>query len=346
MGIRTYAITIKPESAFGTPLKGDTIFGQFCWQAAEDPALLNGGLDEWIERYSERPFAVFSSAWPVFLDRGRWVFAVRRPELPLFRLGDPEGVSDCAERLRMRKKNKARRWLLLPEDLSVRVAWENLLDDHALFDRIMAGFSEEEQRAASAGGIRRFALQAEQQHNTINRLTMTTGKGMFAPYVMKNTWYVPGMELVIFVALDEEAISLEQVREGLARMGQWGFGRDASTGLGRFSLGEDEEVSWPERREGQAVFTLAPCVPEQGRFHEAFFAPFTRFGRHGAQLLHKGKPFKNPVVMADEGAVFVPRADHRIDRPWIGRAVDGLSKAMEQTVAQGYALVLPFTMPH
>jgi len=76
-----------------------------------------------------------------------------------------------------------------------------------------------------------------------------------------------------------------------------------------------------------------------------FFAPFTRFGRHGTQLLHKGKPFKNPVVMADEGAVFLPKPGDIPKTPYIGQAVTGISKAMPEAVAQGYSLVLPLNIP-
>ncbi len=344
--MRTYAITIKPESSFGTPLKGDTIFGQFCWQAAEDPEILNGGIDRWIKVYQKRPFAVFSSAWPQFEYENKWFYAVRRPELPPFMLGDPEGVTGCQERLARRKENKAKRWLIVPDDLKPQPSWDNLVDGKELGRRVTASFSKEEQRALnSSPGRHGIVIQAEQQHNTINRLTMTTGKGMFAPYVMNNTWYLPGMELVLFVAIDEEACTIEQVKKGLERMGEWGFGRDASTGLGRFSLGETDEINWPRPTDGTALLSLSPSVPEPGRFQEMFFAPFTRFGRHGAQILHKGKPFKNPVVMADEGAVFILKPGDIPEHPYIGRAVTGISKAMPEAVAQGYSLVLPFNMP-
>jgi len=70
MAIKTYVVTIKPETAFGTPLKGDTILGQFCWQVAEDPSLAKDDLAELIMRYEEAPFLVFSSAWPVVLNEG------------------------------------------------------------------------------------------------------------------------------------------------------------------------------------------------------------------------------------------------------------------------------------
>jgi hypothetical protein len=63
-------LTITPLSPFGTPLKGDTLFGHVCWQAAEDPALLDGGLERWVGLYPERPFAVFSSAFPLLTGEG------------------------------------------------------------------------------------------------------------------------------------------------------------------------------------------------------------------------------------------------------------------------------------
>jgi len=57
--VKLYEITIRPVSGFGTPLKGDTLFGHFCWQAAYDASILNGGLNQWIACYAEKPCAVF-----------------------------------------------------------------------------------------------------------------------------------------------------------------------------------------------------------------------------------------------------------------------------------------------
>ena len=62
--MKLYALTIRPLSGFGTPLKGDTIFGHFCWQFAYDSTLLNGGFQSWVDKYQQQPFAVFSSAYP------------------------------------------------------------------------------------------------------------------------------------------------------------------------------------------------------------------------------------------------------------------------------------------
>jgi len=80
--LKLYEIIIKPVASFGTPLKGDTIFGHFCWQLAYNPSLLNGGLEQWIACYGERPFAVFSSAWPKLRDNKESFYALKRLDLP------------------------------------------------------------------------------------------------------------------------------------------------------------------------------------------------------------------------------------------------------------------------
>lgn len=83
--MRFYAITITPISGFATPLKGDTLFGQFCWQIANRPdSFLHGGqkFNDVIQNYAkgEKPFAVFSSAFPKLDNPSR--VALKRPDLP------------------------------------------------------------------------------------------------------------------------------------------------------------------------------------------------------------------------------------------------------------------------
>lgn len=345
--MRIYAITIKPSSPFGTPLKGDTIFGQFCWQAAENSAVLIGGLDHWISGYSERPFAVFSSACPKINAVNATLFAIRRPELPQSLLGDLEKEVDCETRFKSRKEKKARKWLLIGEDLRIQLTWEHMINDQELYERIMTTIPEDAKKRLRLTPVthRRPISTAEQQHNSISRLTMTTGKGDFAPYTTDNIHFMPDLELVIFAGLDEEACGIEELRKVFTHIGQWGFGRDASTGLGRFSLESVKELASPVTENADACLVLGPCVPESGHYKAMYFNPFTRFGRHGAQMLHTGRPFKNPVVMADEGAVFVPHTGSFPDKPYIGRAVQNISKAQPEAVCQGYSLYLPMQMP-
>ena len=64
--MKLYEIILKPLTGFATSLKGDTLFGCFCWQAAMDREILPGGLDRWVACYGERPAVIFSTAWPCF----------------------------------------------------------------------------------------------------------------------------------------------------------------------------------------------------------------------------------------------------------------------------------------
>jgi len=62
--------------------------------------------------------------------------------------------------------------------------------------------------------------------------------------------------------------------------------------------------------------------------------------------VHKeGKPFKNPVLLAQAGAVFTVKTPGRI---WLGQGIGGhgeLSKSIAQTVQQGFAPVVAIYLP-
>jgi CRISPR-associated protein Csm4 len=191
-------------------------------------------------------------------------------------------------------------------------------------------------------------ISLPQPHNTINRQTLTTGEDPFAPYTQEVHFYFPGTELAVFVLLDEAATDIDRVAVGLMRMGQTGFGRDASIGLGRFQVLHHRELTLSRLPEANALYTLAPCVPARDSFAEAFFVPFVRYGKHGDRLATSRNPFKAPVVMAAPGAVFVPQDSRAASRPYFGRAVTGVSRAEPKTVVQGYAPVLPLQLeaPH
>jgi len=341
--LKLYEITIKPSSGFGTPLKGDTLFGHFCWQAAYDRELLNGGLERWIACYPDRPFAVFSSAWPKFLDeKGKSTLAVKRPDLPLSMIFT-ESAGGRREAIRTRKEKAGKKWLLLDESLRVSLAGP-FYNNEGLRRKALKEVTSDTRSVLRGREEVTFIKDQEKAHNTINRLTGTTGEGMFSPYTTLNTYFFPETELAVLVLLDIEATGIEKVEEALERIGVMGYGRDASTGCGRFTLGEVEERELPVVEDADACYALGPVVPPPGIFREVFFSPFIRFGRHGDRLATSGNPFRNPVVMADEGAVLIPSGEGVFQRPFIGSAVLDTSKALPETVVQGYAPYLPMKM--
>ncbi len=120
----------------------------------------------------------------------------------------------------------------------------------------------------------------------------------------------------------------------------FGYGRDASSGLGRFQVVETQERQLPSGEQCNGCYMLAPCCPGKDTVERSWFQPLTRFGKHGGGAELTGKPFKNPVVMAAEGAVFMQGASMP-ENPYLGRGIAGVSKAIPETVVQGYSLYFP-----
>jgi len=341
--LKLYEFIIQPRSPFGTPLKGDTLFGHFCWQARHDPTLLNGRFDDWIALYDEKPFAVFSSVWPKFSASANSFYALKRPDLPLFRLFREEG-RDRKTVMKERKIKAGRKWLKVPENLEICLNEENYVSDADLAALAYGDLTHDVKRIMREMEKRRFKIDSLQPHKTINRQTMTTGDGMFSPYSTSSVCYYPQADLALFILINEEATDYERVHAALERIGSLGFGRDASTGQGRFCLAKAEEKKIPAYSGCNALYAMAPVVPEREAYIDAYFTPFTRYGKHGDLLATSRNPFKCPVVMADEGAVFLPKDMAMCNKSYLGRAIRNISKSEPRTVAQGYAPCLPFKL--
>ena len=341
--MKLYEIIIKPLSGFGTLLKGDTIFGHVCWQGAYDDSLLTGGLKKWVACYEDKPFAVFSSAWPRFEDSGKFFYAMKRPDMPIS-ITFQSQTTERRKRLEALKENKKKRWLRVNEGLSLELSPESVLDDAQLLQASSRQLTEDTEKTMRMRKKRGFFAGFDQQHNTINRLTMTTGQGMFAPFTEGAFSYYPETELAIFALVDEDATDIDRLCTAFERIGQFGFGKDASTGAGQFTLGDCGEVPVPSCERANACYALAPTVPVPQKFSDLYFTPFVRFGKHGDRLAKSSNPFKNPVIMADEGAVFLTNEESVFDKPYVGRAVLNVSLSLPQTVVQGYAPYIPFRL--
>ena len=339
-----YEITLTPESAFGSALKGDTLFGHLCWQAAYDPELLNGGLEPWVKRYPEAPAVVISSAYPCFAGDER-CYALRRPDRPgqwVATAGLPP--AEKRKLLEQRKLGQAKKWLWVDHDLKVRDQPERLASERDLNQRALSELFDQRERPRPPVGIEHFCAGFKQMHNTIDRTTGTTGEGAFAPFEESAMCFLPGVRLAVFVLIEAEATDIERVTEALRRIGRWGYGKNASTGLGRFRVEQWRKCSPPPLKKTHGCYTLGPCVPAQGQFREFYYTPFVRFGRHGDRLAHAQNPFKNPVLMADDGAVGLPADPQVAAKPYVGRAVLGTSKALDTAIAQGYSIYLPIAL--
>jgi len=309
--MQTIIATITPVSAFGGPIRGDTLFGQICWAALHRWG--EARLRELLEGYtSGNPFLVVSDAFPAGY--------LPRPVLPMHRFAK---VPDAD-----RKQVKKRQWLPVEYFGQPLAAWLQ----HTVSERDI-----------HTDGLMRESVQP---HNTINRMTGTTGTGEFAPYVMSQQRFATGRRFDIYLTHDKRP-GVEEIHQLLADVGLSGYGRDASIGLGKFEVNDVRKADWPAQPNANAWYTLAACAPQGQRWEadDSFYQPFTRFGRHGDMAVHSGQPFKTPLLMVDTAALLKPERFE--SRSFIGQGLGGdgsLSKAIPETVHQGYAPVLPVCM--
>ncbi len=307
----TLCVQIRPLTAFGGVIKGDTLFGQICWAIVHRCG--TDRLQELLQGYTDdNPFLVCSDAFP----QGY----LPRPALPLH----------CYTKLQEedRKQVKKRQWLPLEKVAEPLAEWLG----HAL--------SDQEVVEKLAGRKQTLTTLHPQPHNMIHRGLNTTQGSEFAPYAMPQYWFAEGLELDLWLLFEPERIGLAEVKELLADIGNTGFGRDAGIGLGKFSLESSELTDLPRQDPANACVTLAPCAPQGlslNREH-CYYDLFTRFGRHGDRAVHSGKPFKSPVLLANSGAIL-----SGVQQPlkgFIGQGLGGggrLSNAVQETVHQGYA---------
>lgn len=309
--MRHYRIRIELKSAFGTVLKGDTLFGQLCWGIVHRHG--EARLQELLRGYRKQPFVICSDGFP------SGYFPL--PRLPAKYFDFPNHED--------RKTAKKRCWIPFQDYAS-----------HPLRKWLCQARTNTDVFGDSYG-------TREQPHNSINRLTGTTGEGIFAPYSQPQIWYGNTTSMDIYLMFDDSRISLREIRGLFDDIGAFGYGRDASIGLGKFDCLECTKWDIPVIKGANACLTLAPCVPQglglDGK--RSYYDIFTRFGRHGSVGVHQGHPFKAPVLLADTAAVFSPVLD---ERDYIGQGLGGtgeLSKSIPQTVHQGYAPCLPVHIP-
>ncbi|WP_295455547.1 CRISPR-associated protein Csm7 [uncultured Thiodictyon sp.] len=316
----------RPLTAFGSPLLGDTLFGQLCWAARHRFGLQRP--QSLLDGYTAgHPFAVVADALPDGY--------LPRPALPLSAYHAIPNAD--------RKQAKRQVWIPL-----TALA-------HPLTDWLKHGQSDRDLIAPSpANGTTKpnatspvLTVLHPQPHNSINRLTGTTGRVDFAPYTLMQRWHAPEVALCCRVVFDPERIGAVEIIQLFDDIGTSGFGRDAGIGLGKFAV-KTVERPWPAQSQANACLTLAPCAPQGLGFdpRRSVYEVFTRFGRHGDMAVKEGNPFKSPVLLARAGAILTP--SQLPAAPFIGQGLGGagrLSKVIPETVQQGYAPWVPIHLP-
>ena len=299
--MKLYRFTLTPQSAMGTPLVGDTLFGQICWAVRN--RFGEARLTALLEGYTEqRPFIVVSDAFPQgFLPL---------PTLPS-KFWQTKTETD-------RKSLKKAQWVNIEdaENSAVKFWQECALQENVKFEK----------------------ESQDQFHNTIDRQTNTTGEGQFAPYSTMLTWFGTVQKFDLYIVLDENRFTLEELQQVLNDVGSFGFGRDASIGLGKFQCINPQAVNFLQQN-ANCYLTLANCAPRNLGLNKeyCYYQITTRFGRHGDIQALSSNPFKKPIILAKPAAIFTPEKYE--PRLFLGNGLSGISHTQPNAVHQAYAPV-------
>lgn len=315
--MNTFHCNIRICSAFATPLVGDTLFGQLCWAARQ--RFGEAMLADLLEGYTTgKPFVVVGNPYPAEY--------LPRPSVPQYLLS-----RNTAADVRLRKQQKGLRWMPHSKAQTPIDQW------------LEYGLCNDQDVLATQGVDKNLALESQilHQHNSLNRLTNTTGKGDgFAPYSQSRIWYHPQLTWQITVILDDTRLSKEQCQQLLSDIGLTGYGRDASSGLGKFEVVSFETAAKPAQTSNTYI-ALAPIAlcPQQWDADQSFYQTKVRFGRHGNVGVHLGNPFKKPVLLCEAGALL--HSKDNAPRLFAGLGLTGMSEVMPTAVHQGYAPLYP-----
>lgn len=300
-----FRVTLRLMSPLGTPLVGPTLFGQLCWLIRDGDG--EQALVDWLGA-PERTWIVSDGFPSGYLPR------------PLVA---PRALSpDELETIKARKK-----LAFVSRDvwLAHRSAWnETILPGGALI--------------AEPRHMRRLA------HNQVHR----SGRGTLEDgglYFLEEDWRFSeasaagGMDPRLVDVYVQTADPVERVKRLFDALGDHGYGRDASTGRGRWAVQGVVEDGELLRASGGRRMSLSRGVVDPESMEDALWRLEPHYGRAGARLSLAGvSPFKRPVLLTRPGMTFAPRHDGPF-----GRMLEGIHQDRPEICLNARHIAIPFS---
>lgn len=305
MSRRYWRVKLKLESALRTPLHSGTLFGQLCWAFRA----LRGEreLVNWLQAQREEPLLVSDAMPRDYLPR---------PMLAPMGRGGVLSLGEVQQSKRLRKLSWIRR-----EDFAALRGSMNEADLMVMLQR---------RDAYGPEGL----ASTRRAHNTIDRLTGTTPEAGGLYFVDEN-WPTEVGESGCFDVSVGSWLDESFLHQLFSFVGQWGFGRDASTGRGRWSCAIEPEVAEWFGEGGARRMSLS-----HGSLTANMEAPRYRlhvhFGKVGGGYGMTSNPFKFPLTLLRPGATFRPQEgggarwgellrEVHPERPWIVQQAEHLT---------------------
>lgn len=298
-------LKIKLQSSFKTKFQSDTIFGQFCWMYRY--IFGNDKLEIFLSNFKNEPAIAFSDGF--FGD------LLPKPLLEPLNFSDDE----------LKKAKDYKKLEFVEKDIILQNR-HNLSDRYIFNDFVSKNTGVNDNYATDrdeAKGKDTYILK-----NSIDRISGTAKAGL---YVSKETFFSEDARFTLYVKYKSADISRKEILQVMQTMGEFGFGRDASTGNGKFKIIEDEILDNPKELsffEGANSFmALSHGIPKEDADGLSdcrlnYGKIITKFPKHGGFLGLTDNYFKNPFVVYRPGSTFIFNGN---PKDVYGRVLDNVS---------------------
>ena len=331
-------VEIIINSPFITPLLSDTLFGHIAWALR----YLKGEdyLEHFLNEFKESPPVLLSNVFPKgYLPKPVTEGLNENQINDLFNILCPECTekSKFIEFLSVLKKLNKEKYIRIEDFEELKHNYSPFEYYSFIQDRIknmMSNISKELEIKDSEKEI--------VSHNVINRIS--NGSDNF--FQQEETYYSKDYKMEIYVSFREDIE--QELRDSLEYISYNGFGKDASTGKGNFSVDNNFIECKSDNESGfNAVMSLSNFIPSENDSTDCLYNIMTKFGKLGGEYAQhpiddddKIIPWKKPLLMLTEGSVFNNN----------GKKIEYLGQMMNDVHSNqkikhyAYALVIPINI--
>jgi len=304
-----YRVRLLLCSPLATPLHSGTLFGHLCW--AWRALYGESSLKDWLRELSDEPFLISD--------------AMEKDEVPRPLLKPRERTAPLTvAEIQVLKKLKARTSI----DKGLFLSLRNALNEEMLLMRLQKVEQSQTQPRSDRAHTKRRA------HNTIDRRTgRTPDSGGL--YFTEEEWTIGESryrDVYVYCQLSPKELSK---LFGLA--GCWGYGKDATSGRGRFEVSVEVEATGLFGGTGTRRMSLSRGTLTPNMLNPRYRLR-THYGKLGGLYAMSDRPFKYPLSLLLPGATFGP-AD---DGPY-GQMLDAVHPHRPEILQNAWHLTVPFT---